>query len=72
VTVLLAAVAAVLVLGYLWDRRRYRGAAGADGFRPTDEVFVEPGGSRRLRVYYNPRTGERQYREDGPSQRGTT
>ncbi len=30
-------------------------------FRPTDEVFVDPGSGRRMRVFADPRTGERRY-----------
>jgi hypothetical protein len=30
-------------------------------FRPTDEVFVDPTSRMRMRVYSDPRTGERRY-----------
>jgi hypothetical protein len=30
-------------------------------FRPTDEIFVDPTSSRRMRVYVDARTGERRY-----------
>ena len=30
-------------------------------FRPTDEVFVDPTSKIRMRVYSDPRTGERRY-----------
>ena len=30
-------------------------------FRPTDEVFVDPTTSHRMRVHIDPRTGERRY-----------
>ncbi len=30
-------------------------------FRPTDEVFVDPTSRRRMRVFSDPRTGERRY-----------
>lgn len=57
---------AVALGGYwLWDRHRYTGARGEDGsFRPTDEVFVDPSTGRRMRVFYDSRTGRRTYRED--------
>jgi hypothetical protein len=55
----------IAVLG--WDR--YRGVrpnAGDSGSRPTNEVFVDPVTAQPMRVWYNPSTGEREYRADGP------
>jgi hypothetical protein len=46
------------------------GPAGIDAgppdprFRPTDERFEDPTTSERLRVWIDPRTGERRYRRD--------
>jgi hypothetical protein len=34
-------------------------------FRPTDEVFVDPTTQRRMRVFADPRTGERRYVAEG-------
>ncbi len=31
----------------------------------TDEVFADPTTGRRMRVYHDPRTGERRYRAEG-------
>ncbi|HYL07101.1 MAG TPA: hypothetical protein VEU76_01030 [Candidatus Udaeobacter sp.] len=61
--VLLLAVIVFAVAGYfIWDRR-YRGAE--DGtFRPTAEVFIDPTTGQRMRVYEDPKTGKRQYRND--------
>jgi hypothetical protein len=62
------AVMALLVLifaivGYfVWDRR-YRGAKQGT-FRPTDEVFKDPTTGKWTRVYEDPSTGVRQYREE--------
>jgi hypothetical protein len=33
-------------------------------FRPTDEVFIDPTTTRRMRVYLDPVTGERRYRPE--------
>jgi hypothetical protein len=33
-------------------------------FRSTDEVFVDPTSGSRMRVYLDPATGERRYREE--------
>jgi hypothetical protein len=51
------------IVGYfIWDRR-YRGSQ--DGtFRPTAEVFKDPTTGRLTRVYEDPKTGKRQYREE--------
>lgn len=58
-----AAVIVFAVVGYfVWDRR-YRGhKEGA--FKPTDEVFKDPTTGKLTRVYEDPKTGARQYREE--------
>lgn len=62
--ILLAAVIVFAIAGYfIWDRR-YRGAAGGT-FNPTGEVFTDPTTGRRVRVYEDPKTGKRQYRDEG-------
>lgn len=60
------AVFAVAIGGYLiWDRRRYRGSGGAsERFRPTEEVFQDPVTGHRTRVWEDPNTGQRHYREE--------
>ena len=52
--------AVIAILG--WDR--YRGAGG--GAQATDEVFIDPGSGQRMRVWFDPKTGEREYRPDQP------
>jgi hypothetical protein len=53
---------------------RSRGPTGPGGgepeplpsqFQPTDERFVDPTTNRVMRVYVDPRTGERRYRAEG-------
>ena len=62
------AVIALLVLifaivGYfVWDRR-YRGTSQGT-FKATDEVFKDPTSGKWTRVYEDPSTGKRQYREE--------
>lgn len=34
-------------------------------FLPTTEIFVDPTSHHRMRVYVDPRTGERRYRAEG-------
>ena len=51
------------VIGYfVWDQR-YRGRGG-DSFKPTGEVFRDPTSGKMTRVYEDPKTGQRQYREE--------
>lgn len=59
-----AVVLVFAVIGYfVWDRR-YRGG-GVDGtFKPTAEVFKDPSSGKMTRVYEDPATGRRQYREE--------
>ena len=62
--VILAVVIVFAVVGYfIWDRR-YRG--GKEGlFKPTNEVFKDPTTGKLTRVYEDPESGARQYREEG-------
>ena len=56
-------VISIAVWGFFkWDRR-YHGASGSDGFTVTDETFLDPTTGRRMTVFFNPATGQRQYRE---------
>ena len=55
---------ALAVITYVILDKRYRKNHGMDvpkGFEKTDEVSIDPGDGRRMRVYYNSRTGERFY-----------
>jgi hypothetical protein len=62
--VIVAVVVVVAVVGYLvWDRRRYRGGGPGD-FRPTAEVFHDPTTGKLTRVWEDPRSGRREYREE--------
>lgn len=49
-----------------WDKRyrKNHGASIPAGFVKTEEITVDPGNGKRLRVYYNPDTGERFYHEE--------
>jgi hypothetical protein len=51
------------IVGYfVWDRR-YRGADKGN-FKATDEVFKDPTTGKWTRVYEDPSTGQRQYRDE--------
>ena len=62
--VMLVVIAVFAFIGYfIWDRR-YRGHK--DGvFTATGEVFRDPTSGKLTRVYEDPKTGARQYREEG-------
>lgn len=55
------------VITYMFFDKRYHKNHGTDipeGFEKTDEITIDPTDGRRLRVYYNRRTGERFYFEE--------
>jgi hypothetical protein len=61
-------ILAVVVMGTVialfgWDRYRgSRKSASAGGAsQPTSEVFIDPATGERMRVWYNPATGQRDY-----------
>ena len=58
-------IAGIVIALFGWDR--YHGsqkAARDDSSQPTTEVFIDPETGRRMRVYYNPGTGQRDYRPE--------
>jgi hypothetical protein len=64
-------ILAVVVLGVViaifgWDR--YRGnrksAGTGSGSEATSEVFIDPATGKRMRVWYDPATGDREYRPE--------
>jgi hypothetical protein len=61
--VALVVVIVFAIVGYfVWDRR-YRGDE-AGSFKRTSEVFRDPTSGKITRVYEDPSTGKRQYREE--------
>jgi hypothetical protein len=65
IILVLVIVGAVVAL-FGWDR--YRGSRkappGPSGAAPTEEVFIDPETGRRMRVWYDPATGRRDYRPE--------
>lgn len=63
-------VIAVVVIGILtalFGLDRYRGSrktTAVSAARPTDEVFVDPETGRKMRVWYDEKSGRREYRPD--------
>jgi hypothetical protein len=64
--VVIGIVVAGIVIALLgWDRYRgNRKSAGGDDSQPTAEVFIDPATGKRTRVWYNPVTGQREYRAE--------
>jgi hypothetical protein len=55
------------VISYLYWDKRYGKNHGTDipeGFEKTGEITIDPIDGRKLRVYYNSKTGERCYIEE--------
>jgi hypothetical protein len=58
-----AVIIVFAIVGYfVWDRRYRGGLQGS--FKPTAEVFRDPTSGKLTRVYEDPKTGQRQYREE--------
>ena len=62
--VILVIVIVFAIAGYfIWDRR-YRGGTPGAALKATDEVFRDPTSGKMTRVYEDPATGKREYREE--------
>ncbi|MEP9358441.1 hypothetical protein [Sphingomonas sp. KR3-1] len=62
------AMAALVLLGTVFERFYYRGAVAAPdapGWQPTAERFLDEETGRPVTVWYNPKTGERRYVDEG-------
>lgn len=69
VLVIYLAVNGLLIVGgILFERKGYRPRVSQTGgnWQRTGERFVDPTTKREVEVYYNPQTGERDYRDAGP------
>jgi hypothetical protein len=66
VLVIYLAVNGLLIVGgILFERRGYRPrvSQSSGNWEKTGERFIDPTTKREVEVYYNPQTGERDYRE---------
>ena len=62
-------IVAVVVVGVVfalfgWDRYRSNRKVASRSSQPTSEVFRDPSTGKPMRVWYNPVTGEREYRPE--------
>ena len=58
----------IITGGILLERSGYRSNADRTqgNWQPTGERFNDPTSGKIIEVYYNPQTGQRDYRESGP------
>ena len=67
--VIYLAINGILIAGgILFERSGYRSNVNRNQgkWQPTGERFNDPTTGQVVEVYYNPQTGERDYRESGP------
>lgn len=59
----IAVVAVIIMVSRKSDKRYKPGGAVSvpDGYEPTEEVYIDPVSGVKTRVYYHPKTGDRQY-----------
>jgi len=67
--ILAVVIAGIVIALFGWDRYRGNrpaspGAGDADTAQPTAEAFIDPDTGRRMRVWYDPKTGQRDYRPE--------
>ena len=65
--ILAVVVVGIVIAVFGWDRYRgdQKSGAGAGGkAEPTSEVFDDPATGQRMRVWYDPTTGNREYRAE--------
>ncbi len=65
--VIVVVLAGIVIAIFGWDRYRAGGRSPdgvGGGARPTAEVFLDPDTGLRMRVWYDERTGRRDYRPE--------
>lgn len=64
--VIVVVAAGIVIALFGWDRYRgsRKGAGDGSASQPTNEVFTDPDTGRRMRVWYDPSTGRREYRAE--------
>jgi len=63
VIIAVVVVGAVIAL-FGWDRYRGGRKSQSAGAQPTNEVFIDPTTGHRMRVWYDAKTGGREYRPE--------
>jgi hypothetical protein len=64
--ILAVVIVGIVIAIFGWDRYRgsQKGAGNGGAAQSTDEVFNDPETGRRMRVWYDPMTGKREYRPE--------
>jgi hypothetical protein len=64
--IIVVVVVGVIFAAFGWDRYRGSRKSGGDGPgpKPTTEVFIDPSTGQRMRVWYDSKTGDREYRPE--------
>jgi hypothetical protein len=62
----LVGVIVIAVVSWFFIDKRYRGGGVGANLQPTNEVFRDPGSGRLTRVWEDPKSGKREYREEPP------
>ena len=66
VLVIIAVMAVIVIATFAvgWDRYRSNPATSSPNLHPTTEIFVDPETKLKKRVWYDPATGQREYRDE--------
>jgi hypothetical protein len=65
IVVIIVVIVGAVIAVFGWDRYRGKKNAGdSSTAQPTAEVFIDPDSGRRMRVWYDPKTGQRDYRPE--------
>jgi hypothetical protein len=64
--ILAVVVAGIIIALFGWDRYRGNRTTGSPkgASQPTNEAFIDPDTGRKMRVWYDPGTGQRDYRPE--------
>jgi hypothetical protein len=64
--ILAVVIVGIVIAGFGWDRYRGNRKTTSDNSeaKATDEIFIDPETGRRMRVWYDPGTGRRDYRPE--------
>lgn len=66
VVLLVIVVGGIIIAIFGWDRYRdgRSSSGGGSAAQATDEVFIDPDSGQRMRVWFDPSTGQREYRPE--------
>ena len=64
--VIAVVIVGIVIAAFGWDRYRGNRKRSVDdsAAHPTGEVFIDPGSGHRMRVWYDPATGQGDYRPE--------